>query len=176
MQSNGSVWSWGSNAFGQLGIGSNTDSNVPVQVSSLSGVVSIKGGGVHSLALKNNGALWAWGLNGYASLGTGTNTDSNVPVSVNNLCSNLSGIDDLSAEHFISIYPNPSNGIFQFNLENIQSVKANLQIYNILGEMVYSATTEKQQIQIDISNLSKGIYLVKVYESTKIYTQKITLQ
>ncbi len=176
LQSNGSVWSWGSNAFGQLGIGSNTDSNLPVQVSSLSGVVSIKGGGVHSLALKNNGALWAWGLNGYASLGTGTNTDSNVPVSVNNLCSNLSGIEDLSTEHSISIYPNPSNGIFQFNLENIQSVKANLQIYNILGEMVYAATTEKQQIQIDLSSLSKGIYLVKVYESTKIYTQKITIQ
>jgi alpha-tubulin suppressor-like RCC1 family protein/streptogramin lyase len=176
LKSDGSVWSWGSNLFGQLGIGSNTNSNIPVQVSSISGIISIKGGGVHSLALKNNGALYSWGLNGYASLGTGTNTDSNVPISVNNLCSNLLGIEDLSTEHSIPIYPNPSNGIFQLTLENLQYGKANLQIYNMLGKMIYEATTEKKQIEIDLSALSKGIYLVKVYKATKTYMQKIIIE
>ena len=70
---------------GQLGNGTNTDSNVPVQVSSLTGITAIAGGGDHSLALKNDGTVWAWGWNGYGQLGNGTNTDSNVPVQVSSL-------------------------------------------------------------------------------------------
>lgn len=48
----GSVYSWGLNANGQLGIGTNvTQENLPVLVSGLSNVVSVAGGGYHSLAI-----------------------------------------------------------------------------------------------------------------------------
>jgi hypothetical protein len=73
------VWAWGNNGHGQLGKGVNkANSNVPMQVSGLTGVVSIAAGGA-SLALKSDGTVWAWGAE---YLGNGTTAPSNVPVEV----------------------------------------------------------------------------------------------
>ncbi|MGA2879878.1 MAG: choice-of-anchor D domain-containing protein [Bryobacteraceae bacterium] len=85
LKSDGTVWAWGDNQYGELGNGSNANSNVPVQVSGLTGVVAIAGGSYHSLALKSDGMVWVWGDNQYGELGNGSNTDSNVPVQVNGL-------------------------------------------------------------------------------------------
>src|SRR3989442_9523704 len=78
----GTVSAWGDNSFGELGNGTNTASNTPMQVSGLSGVTAIAGGELHGLALKSDGTVWAWGYNFYGQLGNGTNTDSNTPVEV----------------------------------------------------------------------------------------------
>ncbi|WP_085053197.1 InlB B-repeat-containing protein, partial [Candidatus Magnetominusculus xianensis] len=75
LKSDGTVWAWGYNHWGQLGngtygVGTNTDT--PVQVSGLTGVIAIAGGTYHSLALRGDGTVWAWGLNGSGELGNGT--------------------------------------------------------------------------------------------------------
>jgi len=78
-------WACGDNQFGQLGDGTNTGSNVPVRVSTrtgLTGVTSLAGGGEHSLALAEGGTVWAWGNNDHGQLGSGTTTPSNVPAPV----------------------------------------------------------------------------------------------
>jgi len=48
LKNDGTVRAWGRNDAGQLGNGTNTHSNVPVQVSALSGIMAIAGGGIHS--------------------------------------------------------------------------------------------------------------------------------
>ena len=83
--SDSTVRAWGYDYQGQLGNGTNTNSNVPVQVSSLTGITAIAGGGSHSLALKIDGTVWAWGSNMEGELGNGTTADSNVPVQVSSL-------------------------------------------------------------------------------------------
>jgi Regulator of chromosome condensation (RCC1) repeat len=80
LKSDGTVWAWGSNATGQIGNNSLTDSHVPVQV--LSGVTAIAAGDSHSLAVKSGGTVWAWGYNGFGQLGNNSTTDSHVPVQV----------------------------------------------------------------------------------------------
>ena len=50
LKSDGTVWTWGSNTNGQLGIGTYTDNHVPIQVSGLTGVVAVAAGGYHVLA------------------------------------------------------------------------------------------------------------------------------
>lgn len=85
LKNDGTVWTWGYNLAGQLGNGTNTDSNVPVQVSFLAGITMIAGGGNNSLALKNDSTVWAWGFNGAGALGNGTYTDSNVPIQISAL-------------------------------------------------------------------------------------------
>ena len=75
----GNLWAWGSNGGGQLGDGTNNDSNVPVRITGLSNVQQIAAGESHSLAITADGNLWAWGL------GDGTDTRSNVPVRVTGL-------------------------------------------------------------------------------------------
>ena len=76
---------WGYNVDGQLGNKSRTDSNMPVEVSSLTGVVAIAGGLDFSLALKSDGTVWAWGDDGNGELGSGSFADSTMPAQVNGL-------------------------------------------------------------------------------------------
>jgi alpha-tubulin suppressor-like RCC1 family protein len=95
----GTVWTWGRNSEGQLGNGSNTDSNVPVQVSGLSNIIAISGGEYHSLAIKNDGSVWAWGKNTNGQLGNGSTVDSNIPVQVNG----LTNVIDIAAGRYFSM-------------------------------------------------------------------------
>src|SRR5262249_36165860 len=82
-QAPGTVRAWGFNSTGQLGDGTNTDSNVPVTVSGLTNVVGVAAGRYHSLAVKEDGTGWAWGDNSSGQLGTSTN--SNLPGAVSGL-------------------------------------------------------------------------------------------
>jgi phage baseplate assembly protein gpV len=85
LRSDGTVWAWGYNGYGELGNGTTTDSSVPVEVQGLTNVVAIAAGLYHSLALRSDGTVWAWGENYYGQLGNGTTTDSSVPVEVQGL-------------------------------------------------------------------------------------------
>jgi hypothetical protein len=72
LKSDGTVWAWGYNAYGQLGNGTYTNSNTPVRVPELSNIVAISGGFLHAVALKSDGTVWAWGYNYTGQLGNGT--------------------------------------------------------------------------------------------------------
>jgi len=84
LKSDGTLWSWGWNYYGQLGDGTYTNRNVPVRVGTDNDWTSISAGGMHSLAIKRSGTLWSWGSNEYGQLGNGDNTYSNknIPVPV----------------------------------------------------------------------------------------------
>lgn len=95
----GTVWAWGRNSSGQLGIGTTTDVIRPVQVSGLNGIVAVDTGFAHSLALKSDGTVWAWGHNEHGQLGDGTLTNKYAPVQV----SGLTGVVAISAGHAYSM-------------------------------------------------------------------------
>ncbi|MHA3684524.1 RCC1 domain-containing protein [Leucobacter sp. HY1908] len=80
----GAAYAWGYNVAGQLGDGTHTSSNVPVQVELPAGVTfkQVSAGGSHSVAVAVDGAAYAWGSNVFGQLGNATNTGSNVPVQV----------------------------------------------------------------------------------------------
>ncbi|WPB73142.1 hypothetical protein KYC5002_29270 [Archangium violaceum] len=81
LRSDGTVWGWGNNLFGQLGIGTQSYGHyTPTQVQNLTNVRDISAGPFHSIALKSDGTVWAWGSGYRGKLGTGTETDTNVPV------------------------------------------------------------------------------------------------
>ncbi len=78
----GTLWSWGSNFYGQLGNGTTSDAHVPGQIGSDSNWREVFGGRDHTLAIKNDGTLWAWGRNASSQLGDGTTTDRSTPIQV----------------------------------------------------------------------------------------------
>ena len=70
IRSDGSLFTWGLGASGQLGIGTDLDNrSSPTQIGS-SSWTSVSAGGFHSLAILTGGTLYAWGLNTSGQLGT----------------------------------------------------------------------------------------------------------
>jgi alpha-tubulin suppressor-like RCC1 family protein len=80
--SDGTVWTWGWNGFGQLGDGTYTDRSSPVKVKNLNDVIIMAARDYHVLVVKSDGTVWAWGSGGNGELGNGVLADSNVPVQV----------------------------------------------------------------------------------------------
>jgi alpha-tubulin suppressor-like RCC1 family protein len=90
LKSDGTVWTWGANFNGKLGIGLDSTnyprSLVPVEVHGpgnfgyLNSIRAVMGGEIHNVALKSDGTVWAWGWNGFGQLGTGNTNDAYAPV------------------------------------------------------------------------------------------------
>src|SRR4051794_6320398 len=64
----GTVVTWGSNAYGQLGDGTVTPHRTPQAIGALSSVVQIEGGREHGLARTVDGSVYAWGWNRYGQV------------------------------------------------------------------------------------------------------------
>ncbi|WP_050564792.1 RCC1 domain-containing protein [Salinispora arenicola] len=84
LTSAGTVLAWGQNVHGQLGDGTTTERDTPVNVDLPPGtdVTAIAAGDDHSLALTSAGTVLAWGQNDDGELGDGTTTDRDTPVNV----------------------------------------------------------------------------------------------
>ena len=82
IKTDGTLWTWGWNDFGQLGDNSITNKSSPVQtVSGGTNWKQVSGGYLHTAAIKTDGTLWTWGRNYYyGSLGNNTRTDRSSPV------------------------------------------------------------------------------------------------
>lgn len=72
VRTDGMLWSWGRNFFGQLGYGNAFVQATPTQVGTATNWKSVSVGSNHVLAVRTDGTLWAWGRNLYGQLGTGT--------------------------------------------------------------------------------------------------------
>jgi alpha-tubulin suppressor-like RCC1 family protein len=77
----GGIKCWGSNGNGNLGDGTTTDRNAPIDVPGLaSGVMDVDAGGAHTCAIMTGGTVKCWGFNVYGQVGDGTTTDRTSPV------------------------------------------------------------------------------------------------
>ncbi len=80
LKTDGTLWAWGGNDYGQLGNGSTTPSDLPICV--LDQVTAVSAGDYHVAALRADGSLWTWGDNLYGQLGDGTLESRSAPAKV----------------------------------------------------------------------------------------------
>lgn len=74
----------------------------------------------------------------------------------------------------VSVYPNPANN--ELNVRLVKSEKASIQIINLVGKVVKEVQTSDIQSNIQINDLAKGMYLVKVSQGGNVYTTKLMVQ
>jgi alpha-tubulin suppressor-like RCC1 family protein len=71
IQSDGTLWAWGLNDFGQLGDGTTINKSVPTQIGTNTDWAFIDASGYNTMALKTDGSLWSWGSNNFGQIGNG---------------------------------------------------------------------------------------------------------
>ena len=78
----GKVYCWGQNLYGQLGNATQMDSPVPVEVPGLRGAEAVVAGSSHTCALLHDGTARCWGQKHQGQLGDGTTTNRAAPVRI----------------------------------------------------------------------------------------------
>jgi len=177
LKGDGTAWGVGFNAYGQLGNGSNISQNIAVQVSGITGVTKISAAGYyHSLFLKSDNTFWACGQNNVGQLGDGTVITTTIPVQVLDSCSINLNVSELSNGVQTNIYPNPSSGIFTMQVLGSSAPIQAIEIYNHVGELVYTVEPNSPNITIDFSQKSKGLYFCIIKNSNRVIsTRKIVV-
>ena len=82
IKTDGTLWGWGANPFGQIGDSSVTYRSSPVQVGSLTNWLQVSAGGNFASAVKTDGTMWSWGLGSDGRLGTDNLTNRSSPVQI----------------------------------------------------------------------------------------------
>jgi hypothetical protein len=83
--------------------------------------------------------------------------------------------DLLTRSERFSVYPNPNKGVFNVALASENSENYTIALYNLQGQVVYSnviSNVTKYVNTIDVSELAKGVYYLKVNE----YVEKIVIE
>lgn len=84
IRNDGTLWSWGSNAYGMIGDGTTTNRVTPRQISvganRITGWKMASNGFHHKIALHEDGTVWCWGRNHVNQLGNNSSVDSPTPV------------------------------------------------------------------------------------------------
>jgi hypothetical protein len=85
----------------------------------------------------------------------------------------VTALDELNSA--VGIYPNPSAGVFNVNLDKSLVGSVDIQIYNALGAVVrsYNFNSPDEVKSIDLQNAPKGLYIVRISNQGKEGTVKI---
>ncbi len=78
----GTLWGWGSNNSGELGLGTSTNVHTPTQIGTDNNWYDVDCGGYHTIALKTTGDAFTWGFNDNGQCGTGGTTNVYSPYQV----------------------------------------------------------------------------------------------
>ena len=82
VKTDGTLWSWGRNNLGQLGLNNIVNYSSPKQVGILTTWSKVFGGNYFCHAIKTDGTLWAWGSNSTGAIGDNSTVNSSSPVQV----------------------------------------------------------------------------------------------
>jgi hypothetical protein len=184
VKTDGTLWSWGLNDHitGILGLGDQINRYVPTQVGTDTNWAKVICGWDHTIAIKNDGTAYAWGYNNFAATTLGTFVPAEsyytpilVPTAMNGVCAVLEN-ESFSLATSISISHNPAtnlvNIVFSTELQN-----PSISIVDITGKTVLTQNNNEllNNTSMNVSGLSKGLYLVVVKSEGAVSVEKLLI-
>ena len=90
-------------------------------------------------------------------------------------CSNCGfvGVQEQDAKN-VSVYPNPANNTVTVQLAN--AAPAKVEIINLVGQTVISQNASTEEVKMDVSNINRGVYMVRIAQEGKVYTSKLVVR
>jgi len=88
------------------------------------------------------------------------------------------GIKELDKTIDINVYPNPTSGIINICITKLtKEIENEIEIYNSIGEIIYSETIIQEKSKIDLTNYANGIYFIKIISSGEtMFSKKLIKQ
>jgi hypothetical protein len=135
-----------------------------------------------NFTLKTNSAasIFSYTAPGYDSYTTWSGFQSTVNLSKNTctpytfrLAQNQTD-STLQNDLDVQVYPNPFNTNITVIVNEMQ--QSQIEIYNLMGEVLYQSQIENPKTEIDLSSFSSGIYFMRVNDGKRIVTKKIIKQ
>ena len=86
------------------------------------------------------------------------------------------GTDKVTAVNSLHIFPNPTNGLFTITFPGVVK-KGLVEIYTVSGKRIFSEpATYTSEKKMNTKNLSPGIYIVKLFDGEKYFSQKLSIE
>ena len=132
IKTDGTLWAWGGNVYGSLGLGNTTAYSSPKQVGALTNWLKISasyGGG--TIAVKTDGTLWTWGRNNLGQLGLGNTTYYSSPKQVGSLTGWTNVTSSVNAQMAIrngTLWSWGSGNTGQLGLGNVSNYSSPVQV------------------------------------------------
>ena len=172
----GTLWAWGLNDVGQLGIGNTTNQFTPVQVGTDTDWVDVVSGGSgndqFTIATKSDGTVWVWGDNQGGQYGNGTvGNPVYVPTLMTGLCATLR-TDEFQQENVFTMYPNPAKDVVNLAY-NLTDTNAIVSIYDVTGRLVHEVALDSVSgtRELNVSSYPAGLYMLVVKQADTILWQ-----
>jgi PKD repeat protein len=123
----------------------------------------------------NPGIGWElWEDNNWYSMNAAPSVELNIAMAIHPVVDYNVGINTSIASRLMNIFPNPTDGVFYLETENLRK-DAKVGIYNSVGTLVYENIIHNspKQSKIDVSGLESGIYIIKVISNQDTFFNKI---
>lgn len=88
------------------------------------------------------------------------------------ITTNMADLVDPESEYQISVYPNPSSGIFTIQTTDLE-IAFSITVRDLSGKIIHSESMAKNKTQLDLSNYSSGIYFVTIATNSNQQTVKL---
>ena len=90
-------------------------------------------------------------------------------------CQGPTASNEVSLQNAIEIYPNPSNGIFTIGVNGLKAANTSVGVYDLLGSLVRFEDVKSFPLQMNLNQLPKGVYFVRINNGGKIASKKVVI-